>query len=97
MYACVSMYSLFSCCIGEWDFDYVFYTESDQILMTRILPYMYDSLRKYPSRMLLPHRLMAYSTRIMKEIHKKADMLSPKPQEDWVTSLSCCIGFSFFF
>ena len=31
---------------GRWDFDYVYYTESDQILMVRILPLLYESLRK---------------------------------------------------
>ena len=48
---------------------------------------MYDHLKKYPSRMILPHRLMVYSDRIMKEIHKKTiDMNSNK----WMTQ-SCCM------
>ena len=33
---------------GEWPFEYVFYTESDQILISRQLPMMYDHLKKYP-------------------------------------------------
>ena len=36
---------------GEWPFEYVFYTESDQILISRQLPMMYDHLKKYPGMM----------------------------------------------
>jgi len=72
---------------NEWDFQYIFFTESDQILISRELQMMYDHLKKYPSRMILPHRLMVYSDRIMKEIHKKTiDMNSNK----WMTQ-SCCM------
>ena len=37
--------------------------------------------------MLLPHRLMVYSDRIMKEIHSKK--ISQEPNE-WMTQ-SCCV------
>jgi hypothetical protein len=74
---------------GDWDFDYVYYTESDQVIMLRILPLLYESLRKYPSRMLLPHRLMSYSDRIMTEIHKK--QISLQHQTSWEQEMSCCM------
>ncbi len=73
---------------GKWDFDYVYYTESDQILMIRILPLLYESLRQYPSRMLLPHRLMSYSNRAIQEVHKKT--VSPV-HEEWEGTMSCCL------
>jgi len=73
---------------GRWDFDYVFFTESDQILITRELPMMYSHLKKYPGHMILPHRLMPYSNRVIGEVHKR-DM---KPMVDgaWATQ-SCCL------
>ncbi len=33
---------------GRWDFDYVFFTESDQILISRELPLMFEHLKKFP-------------------------------------------------
>jgi hypothetical protein len=33
---------------GRWDFDYVFFTESDQILISRELQLMYEHLKKFP-------------------------------------------------
>ena len=32
----------------RWDFDYVFFSESDQILISRDLPTMYAHLKQYP-------------------------------------------------
>jgi len=65
---------------GQWDFDYVFFTESDQILISRELQLMYSHLKKYPDRMLLPHRLMPYSSRAMKEVHKRnIDNITRRP------------------
>ena len=72
---------------NEWDFKYIFFTESDQILISRELQMMYDHLKKYPSRMILPHRLMVYSDRIMNEIHKKTIDLQ---HNKWMTQ-SCCM------
>jgi hypothetical protein len=34
--------------LHRWDFDYVFFTESDQILISRELPLMYAHLKQYP-------------------------------------------------
>jgi len=68
---------------GQWDFDYVFFTESDQILISRELQLMFNHLKKYPDRMLLPHRLMPYSDRAMKEVHKRnLDAITKRPTGD---------------
>ena len=56
---------------GEWPFDYVFYTESDQILISRQLPMLYDHLKKNPGRMILPHRLAPYSDKVASVVHNK--------------------------
>ncbi len=56
---------------GEYDFEYIFFTESDQILISRELPLMHDHLKKWPDRMILPHRLMPYSDRVIQEVHKR--------------------------
>ena len=45
---------------GSWDFDYVFFTESDQILVLRSLVTYYDHLRRHARHLLVPHRLMPY-------------------------------------
>jgi len=72
---------------GRYDFDYVFFTESDQILISRQLQLMYHHLQRYPHRMLLPHRLMPYSERVIAEVHKKK--IDSEPNK-WMTQ-SCCI------
>lgn len=73
---------------GAWTFDYVFFTESDQILISRELQLMYHHLKTYPGHMLLPHRLMPYSKEIMEMVHMK------NPQNvshnAWMDQ-SCCI------
>jgi hypothetical protein len=55
-------------------FDYVFYTESDQIAIVRELPMLYSHLRAYPGHMLLPHRLMPYSAEAMIAGHRREDI-----------------------
>lgn len=84
---------------GHLDFDYIFYTESDQILLWRIQGYMYDYLKQYPGHMLLPHRLMAYPARVIEEVHfrplsrnyaAKASQLN-KTVRAW-QSMSCCLN-----
>lgn len=49
-----------------WDFDYLFFTESDQILLWR--PNSFDSvfsfLDKYPRRVMVPHRLIPYPSKV---------------------------------
>lgn len=39
---------------GRWDFDYVYFTESDQILMMRIHEELYTHLKLYPRCLFLP-------------------------------------------
>ena len=50
----------------KWDFDYIYFTESDQVLLWR--PQSYDSvysfLDKYPRRVMVPHRLIPYPTKV---------------------------------
>jgi hypothetical protein len=54
-----------------WDMDYIYFTESDQIMMARIMPLLYDNLKQFPGRMLLPHRLMPYSHIVINQAHKR--------------------------
>ena len=77
---------------GAWDFDYVFFTESDQILISRSLQMMYDHLKIYPSRMMLPHRLMPYSNRVIQEVHNRTvDIMEGHVnRNDWMKQ-SCCM------
>jgi len=69
-----------------WDFDFVFFTESDQILMARIMPLLYDNLKQFPGRMLLPHRLMPYSHMVINKAHNRdvseaeVDIPAPEPE-----------------
>lgn len=72
---------------GRYDFDYIFFTESDQILISRQLPLMFENLKRYPGRMLLPHRLMVYSDRIMREVHQKN---VSETRNEWMRQ-SCCL------
>jgi hypothetical protein len=72
---------------GEWNFDYIFFTESDQIIISRQLPMMHDHLKKYPRRMILPHRLMPYSYRVITEIHKRQVDTN---HNKWMEQ-SCCL------
>jgi len=72
---------------GEWDFDYIFFTESDQIIISRILPMLHDHLKLYPRRMILPHRLMPYSDRVITEVHKRE---IDKDMNKWMHQ-SCCL------
>ena len=45
---------------GTWDFDFVFFTESDQILIMRELQTYYLHLFRHARHMIVPHRLMPY-------------------------------------
>lgn len=58
---------------GRWSslFDYVYFTESDQILMMRIGKELYDYIDKHKRRMLLPHRLMPYPEAILTHRHHR--------------------------
>lgn len=73
---------------GRYSFDYIFFTESDQILISRQLQLMFHQLQQYPHRMLLPHRLMPYSRRAISEIHKKR--VETIGTSTWMQQ-SCCL------
>lgn len=49
-----------------WDFDYIFFTESDQILLWRPLSFdsVFNFLDKYPRRVMVPHRLIPYPSKV---------------------------------
>ena len=49
---------------GRWDFDYVFFTESDQILMMRIADTLYSTLNTLPRFVMVPHRIMPYPDKV---------------------------------
>ena len=57
---------------GRLDFDYIFYTESDQILLWRLQSYIYDYLKSFPTHVVTPHRLMAYSKLVLRDIHRRS-------------------------
>ena len=83
---------------GRLDFDYIFYTESDQILLWRDPSHLYDYLRVYPEHMLLPHRLMAYPPRVLEEIHHRTLSANHVSRYDTLkesllawTNMSCCL------
>lgn len=70
-------------------FDYVFFTESDQIVIIRELALLYRHLKQFPRHMLLPHRLMPYSQPAMVKGHTRKDVPSIKTNA-WMNQ-SCCM------
>eukprot|EP01034_Spumella_vulgaris_P026815 gene26815-33456_t len=76
---------------GTWadKFDYMFFTESDQILMMRIPDDIYSYLDKHPRHLMIPHRLMAYPKPILTLHHKRP--VSRSGPFDWM-DLSCCLA-----
>ena len=74
-------------------FNYLYFTESDQILMLRISKELFDQIDKYPRRMLLPHRLMPYPDNVLTVIHKRKidrEWQRQNKYGDWLEQ-SCCI------
>lgn len=61
---------------NTWDFDYVYYTESDQILLMRNMETYHQYLTAFPLRVIVPHRLMVYSEAIMEKVHKRTKRVS---------------------
>ena len=83
---------------GRLDFDYIFYTESDQILLWREPSYLYDYLKLFPEHMLLPHRLMAYPSRVLEEMHHRTQSTNYASRPDALKetssawqNMSCCL------
>lgn len=55
---------------GTWSqFDYIFFTESDQILMMRPVEEMYAYLNQHPRHLMVPHRLMTYPASVSRLFH----------------------------
>lgn len=73
---------------GRWDFDYIFFTESDQLLMMKIPDDVYTYLNQYPRHLLIPHRLMAYPRQVITLFHKRK--ISRRRPYDWL-DMSCCL------
>jgi hypothetical protein len=74
-----------------WDFDYIFYTESDQIVLSRIWPDLYHHLRLYPRRMLLPHRLMPYRDSVLRHQSRFARSWYSYDDVSVWRRFSCCL------
>ena len=78
----------------DWSqFEYLYFTESDQILMIRISKEILDHIDAYPRRMLLPHRLMPYPDNVLTVVHdRKIDKEWRRREKngDWMKQ-SCCL------
>lgn len=72
---------------GSWDFDYIYFTESDQVLMMRQHEAIFSHLVKYPRRVLVPHRLIPYPSFILKNYKREKDASSLTAWE----GLNCCM------
>lgn len=73
-----------------WDFNYVYFTESDQILLSRITSRLFDYIDMFPRRMLLPHRLMPYPEIVLSAVHQRRVDRNSSSNLD-ASSLSCCL------
>eukprot|EP01040_Poterioochromonas_malhamensis_P011509 gene11509-12548_t len=68
---------------GTWsNFDYIFFTESDQILMMRIPDELYEYIDHFPRHLVIPHRLMAYPSTVLKYFHKRE--VNEEPPFSWL-------------
>ena len=75
---------------GSWDFDYIFFTESDQILLLRRHAEFYEHLRQHPRRMIIPHRLIPYPLDVLKYRHNREPSNISNGPYDWM-DMTCCI------
>jgi hypothetical protein len=73
---------------GRWNFDYIYFTESDQILMMRIPQEIYGHLKIYPRRLVIPHRLNPYPEPIINTVYDR--QISTYKTMDWV-DMNCCL------
>jgi hypothetical protein len=75
----------------EWSFDFVYYTESDQILLLRRAAELYRHLQAHPRRMFIPHRLMPYPTQVLDlAFHRQPDPRATAEGHGW-ESIHCCM------
>jgi hypothetical protein len=73
---------------GRWDFDYIYFTESDQILMMRIPEDLYGHLKRFPRRVVIPHRLTPYPEAVLVHVyHRNASKVAPQA---WM-NMTCCL------
>lgn len=75
---------------GTWDFDYIFFTESDQILLLRRHAEFYEHLRQFPRQMIIPHRLIPYPLDVLKYRHKREPSNASNGPYDWM-DMTCCM------
>lgn len=75
----------------NYTFQYIFFTESDQILLFRhngIMKVIYEHLNKYHRQLLLPHRLMPYPNAVLQyHHHRNISLFHPF---DWY-DMNCCL------
>lgn len=74
---------------GTWSqFEFMFFTESDQILMMRIPDDIYAYLDLNRRHLMIPHRLMAYPVSVLKYFHKRTVDVSDFPSSTEASSTS---------
>jgi hypothetical protein len=76
---------------GRWNFDYIFFTESDQLLLMRIPDILFQHLDAYPNRVLTPHRLWPYPKIVLDIRWKRSGITELEFQEDRWMNISCCM------
>ena len=84
---------------SKWkdQFKYIFYTESDQMLVSRELDELYKYVDKYPYRVLLPHRLIPYTAEVLVDTFRSSGIERRLPQlvsHDSLSPWRCCLPAS---
>ncbi len=76
---------------GRWDFDFVFFTESDQLLMLRpdagAASAIFAHLHAHPRHVVLPHRLAPYPEDVL---YVHARLPADHHAMEW-TEMRCCL------
>jgi len=75
---------------GTYDFDYMFFTESDQVLVMREARQLYDILQNNPRYIIIPHRLMPYPHVVVKMRLKRGLVRTVDHDHGW-RNMSCCM------
>jgi len=75
---------------GRYEFDYIFFTESDQLLVMRIPQEIFAYLDNFPFRLVVPHRLMPYPQTIANYYNKTVYGNSDSDIHRW-KDFSCCL------
>lgn len=73
--------------LGKYRYKHYYYSESDQVLVMKqsALPAMFELLRVYPRRVLVPHRLIPYPGPVLNKLNRSSGS-SPSS-----SSASCCL------